>query len=95
MSAVCNGTETDHCCTLLGVTCPFLRDDGPDTDRRWVCTLREELGSWNTVHADPRYLATVRPILDTITPAYNRGVMPDCGDWPPTGVTCQICGANG
>jgi len=33
-----------------------------------------ELGDWALVHADPRYVATVRPVWD------EHGVV-DCGDW--------------
>lgn len=75
----------DHCCNLgrHGV-CDLLRDDGLDADRRWVCTLRERLGSWEAVHTDPVYLSEVRPKLDEYE-------IVDCGDWPPPGTPCFEC----
>jgi hypothetical protein len=84
--AVCRADE-GHCCWIAGAVCPFLRDDG-DAVRRWVCTLREQLGAWQAVHGDPRYLAVVRPTLAALGQA-------DCGDWPGPGVTCGECGAVG
>ena len=79
-----------HCCHLgrHGV-CSMLRDDGPAAARRWVCTLRERLGTWVAVHTDPVYLAEVRPKLD------DAGVTVDCGDWPTPGQRCGECGAVG
>ena len=79
-------TTEGHCCWINGAVCPFLRDDGAAASRRWVCTLREELGSWPAVHADQRYLTFVH-LRDRI------GV--DCGDWPRPGETCAECGAVG
>jgi len=84
--ATCAAT-TGHCCWLHGV-CPFLRDDGADAARRWVCTFRERLGSWAAVHADPQYLATAGPIMHELTGVY-------CGDWPRPGETCNECGVTG
>jgi hypothetical protein len=81
-------TTEGHCCWIDGVVCPFLRDDGAAASRRWVCTLREELGSWPAVHADKRYLTFVRDPL-------HRVVEVDCGDWPPPGEKCAECGAIG
>lgn len=73
----CHGNGEGHCCNLgrHGV-CTFLDDRGTDAPRRWVCRLREELGSWDEVHTDERYLATVYPKLREI------GVREHCGDWP-------------
>ena len=82
------GITTDgHCCWINGVVCPYVRDDGPGTERRYVCTLREELGSWEAVYADRRYLSFIRPVMSIKT-----GV--DCGDWPPPGQQCAECGAR-
>ena len=75
-----------HCCWINGV-CTFLRDDG-DAPRRWVCTLRERLGSWESVHADLGYQARVAPKL-------RRSGQADCGDWPGPGVMCNECGVTG
>jgi len=79
--------KTGHCCWLEGKVCKFLRDDGPSARRRWVCILREELGSWDAVHTDPRYVEQVQPTVRRLTGA-------DCGDWPPPGQTCAECGTH-
>ena len=50
--------------------------------------MREELGSWEAVHGDNRYLDNVKPWLDL------HGVV-DCGDYPPPGVMCKTCGEVG
>jgi len=84
--AECRATA-GHCCWIHGV-CPFLRDDGADAARRWVCTLRERLGSWAAVHANAEYLATVAPTM-------RRAGQVDCGDWPGPGKTCGECGVTG
>ena len=83
--AECHAGE-GHCCWLgsHGV-CEYLRDDGPG---RWVCTFRERLGSWEAVHADPEYRATVGPIVFALVGVY-------CGDWPRPGETCAECGVSG
>jgi hypothetical protein len=89
MSATCDGLAADHCCYLgaAGV-CRYLeRDTVPG--RRWACGLRRVLGSWGKVHADPRYLANVKPVLVDI------GVKVDCGQWPTPGETCATCGVTG
>jgi len=94
--AKCHGNSEDHCCYLGGSygVCKFL-EQGTVPGRRWACALRREHGNWQDVHTDERYLAEVRPKLDEITPAYNDGVMPDCGDWPSPGVDCNDCGVTG
>jgi hypothetical protein len=82
------GVTTDgHCCWIDGEVCLLLRDDGPLADRRWVCTLRERLGSWQAVHRDPAYLAVARPTMARLGT--------DCGDWPGPGVRCGECGVTG
>jgi hypothetical protein len=81
-------TTAGHCCHLGGVVCPFLRDDGLAAPRRYVCTFRERLGSWEAVHADPGYLDTIGPMMLGLT-----GVL--CGDWPPPGDLCAECGVGG
>ena len=86
--AFCHGNGEDHCCYLAGQVCPFLRDDGPQPNgagvRRWVCTLREELGDWDLVHADQRYIDTVGPLWNAsgwqMQWAWEEGVR--CGNWP-------------
>jgi hypothetical protein len=68
--------------------CRFL-EEGTVDGRRWACGLRRELGDWDKVHADSRYLEDVKPILEGI------GVAVDCGDWPPPGKACGTCGVTG
>lgn len=77
---------TDHCCYLNGQPCAYVRDDGPQAPRRFVCTLRERAGSWEGAYALPEYEA-VKTQLDAIG-------LPDCGDWPLPGATCAECGAH-
>jgi len=87
----CRGNLDDHCCWLgkHGV-CSFLNEQEPDENgRRWVCSLRARLGSWERVHVDPRYLDSVKPKLVDI------GVGVDCGDWPTPGQRCGTCGVIG
>jgi len=88
----CMGRKADgHCCWIGGLVCPFLGVDeaAGDEGRYWFCTLRRELGSWNAVYADGRYLAFVQPALRA------SGIEQDCGDWPPAGTMCHTCGAHG
>ena len=89
MAAVCSGQGTDHCCYLgaAGV-CRHL-EQNTVSGRRWACGLRRELGSWDKVHGNKRYLNDVKPVLTEI------GVTVDCGDWPPPGETCGTCGVTG
>lgn len=82
------GARDGHCCWLEGVVCRYLRDDGPLAARRFVCTFRERLGSWERVHADPEYLATVGPVVLRLVGVY-------CGDWPRRGERCAECGVTG
>lgn len=84
------GVTTDgHCCHLgASGVCRFLRDDGPGAVRRFVCTLRERLGSWAAVHRDPVYLELVAPTVREL-------VSVDCGDWPRPGELCAECGVTG
>lgn len=84
------GHGDDHCCWLgEGGVCPYVRDDGVDAPgRRWVCTLMEELGDWDLVHADPRYVRDVRVWWDRPP---SEGT--DCGDFPAAvDGTCPVCG---
>jgi hypothetical protein len=78
----------DHCCYLgsHGV-CRFLEENAEG--RRWSCTLRRELGSWQAVHSDSLYVETVKPKLVDI------GITVDCGDWPSPGGACATCGVMG
>jgi hypothetical protein len=84
----CTGRGPAHCCWVAGRPCTHLRDreqgDAVPDGRRYACGLLVELGSWERVHADPRYLAEPRAHWDR-TPGF-----PDCGDWyPEVGVCCD------
>jgi len=62
------GDNGDHCCYVAGEVCRFLTHV-KDQPR---CSLRLELGDWDAVHRDPRYLEFVRP-------AWDRCGASDCG----------------
>ena len=76
----CKGeyNEGDHCCWIEGVACPFLEEETVQ-GRHWACGLLRELGSWEKVHTDPRYVATLKPIWE------QKGIK-DCGNY-----TCENC----
>jgi hypothetical protein len=85
----CQGNGEDHCCYLNGGPCHFL-EENTVPGRRWSCGLRRELGDWQLVHVDPRYLETVKPRwMGTPLEPY------DCGEWPAPGFTCPVCGVSG
>lgn len=67
----CHGNGEDHCCYVRGEVCEFLEENTIE-GRRWVCGLLRELGSWDKVHEDPRYIDRVQPAWDGF----------DCGTWP-------------
>lgn len=87
---ICLGNGDDHCCWFNGQVCEFLVVQEPDENgRKFVCSLRAELGSWDAVHADPRYAPVKARVLSLSTaPAL-------CGDWPPPGKNCTTCGGVG
>jgi len=59
------------CCWVQGKPCVHLDGD--------LCSLRVELGSWEAVHADPRYQETPAPVWK------EKGIA-DCGDY-----VCDEC----
>lgn len=77
----CTGTgfpNGDHCCYVDGVECIWLaRDLG---GRRYACSLRYELGSWEAVHAHPWY-APVQEVWDRVG-------IESCGTWGPGSGQC-------
>lgn len=78
----------DHCCWLDGKVCKYLADsDRPG--HAFDCALRRDLGSWDAVHGDPRYVADVRPFWERVAPEL------DCGAYPPEGEVCAACGEIG
>jgi len=77
----------DHCCWIKGKVCQFLEKDS-EPGFRWSCGLRRELGSWDAVIVDKRYMDSVEPVLKPL--GYT------CRDWPNAdkGQKCKQCGAN-
>ena len=84
LAYVCDGMggpAGDHCDYVPGQpggVCPHLvvnaAANPAQGQRKYQCGLRNELGSWPAVHADPRYQAVPGSIwVETNTP--------DCGDW--------------
>lgn len=71
--SICHGNGAEHCCYLEGQVCPFLEEYTIE-GRRWACGLLRELGDWDAVHSDERYLTTVRPVW------VEHGI-DDCGDF--------------
>lgn len=80
---LCNGDLEDHCCWIppFGV-CPYL----DVSTGKPLCSLRVELGSWDRVHHDPRYMRDILPVM-ALTGA-------NCGDWPPPNTRCGTCGVR-
>lgn len=83
----CHGNGEEHCCWVEGKVCEFLEIDTLP-DRHWVCKLRRQLGSWEKVHADPRY--------QSVHNVWVRLGTPDCGDFfggvqPDGSIEGQCC----
>lgn len=57
---LCHGNGDDHCCYVDGQVCAFLRTNVVE-GRRWACGLYVELGDWDAVLADSRYVTYLRP----------------------------------
>jgi hypothetical protein len=82
----CKGRNLEeHCCWLKGKVCEFL-EENTETDFRWSCGLRRELGSWPAVTKDPRYISGPALILAPM------GIT--CADWPDKSKRqgCGTCG---
>jgi hypothetical protein len=56
----CGGNGADHCCYIKSKACAHLEENTVE-GRRWACGLRRELGDWDVVLADPRYINDVLP----------------------------------
>lgn len=72
MSA-CHGNNENHCCYVNGEVCQFLGENIV-SGRRWACSLYVELGDWDLVHQDPRYVTVVQS-------NWIANGTPDCGTW--------------
>lgn len=81
----CHGNGAAHCCWVDGAVCPFLETDTV-AGRHWVCGLRRQLGSWDRVHADARYLAVLQPMFDRIGG--------NCGTFGPAQAQCCYAGVS-
>ena len=84
---ICDGNSDDHCCWIQGKVCPHLRENVVE-GRRWACGLLVELGSWDKVHSDERYLRDVQPM-------WTKRGSGDCGSYPGVGNICGSCGKGG
>ena len=84
------GSSQEHCCWFQGTVCRFLEESAED-GFKWSCSLRRELGEWEKVHKDPRYVEFIRPEWDKMP--HDSKI--NCGDWPPPGMICSDCGNNG
>lgn len=89
----CLGNGNDHCCYVRGKPCKFIITNYTDETghfRKWACSLRAELGDWDKVLADPRWIAECKG-------AWTSGL--NCRDWPdaeegPNRGVCKECGVN-
>lgn len=88
----CTGRGTasgDHCCYVAGETCRYLAVAKVSTGRRYECSLRRDLGSWEAVHADPGYQEHVQSVWDSLgTRPDGTPVIPSCGEWQPREGEC-------
>lgn len=81
---VCRATVDNHCCWIPGAgVCPHFDATLPDG----FCSLRAELGSWDAVHEDERYVPQRKAFEDAGTPL--------CGNYPRQDHPCGTCGAVG
>ena len=88
----CLGNGKAHCCWVKGKECRFLIRDYTDETghfRKWACGLRAELGDWDAVLNDPRWIGSVKG-------SWKAGI--NCRDWPDgdgvNGDYCSKCGVN-
>lgn len=85
----CHGNGDDHCCYVNGEPCGFLRENVVE-GRRWACGLYVELGDWDAVLADERYVTNLRPAWRQVevTNGLPEGGF-NCHPWGPgTGQCC-------
>ena len=84
----CSGNEADHCC-YFGQVCEHL-EEYTVAGRHWACGLLRRYGSWDDVYQSPEWPAVLSNAIAHGLPETYR-----CGDWPPPGQTCVICGVSG
>jgi hypothetical protein len=61
----CHGNCESHCCYFHGIVCPYVEEDTV-SGRRWTCGLFRELGDWDEVVKDERYVKEVQSLFDTV-----------------------------
>jgi len=83
----CKATSTKHCCWIAGAVCEHFN---PARVEGKFCSLMEELGDWELVHNDPRYVPQ-RTFLEN----FGKSGTSLCGDYPAEGETCGECGEVG
>lgn len=89
----CQGrNKPDHCCYFEGKACRFI-EKNTEPGFRWSCGLRRELGSWDAVLADPRYVRDVLPKHEARAKRIGIPVS-NCRDYPSDPEKCTYCGAN-
>ena len=69
----------DHCCYVNSAACEFL-EEHTQPGFRWSCGLRRELGDWNAVLKDPRYVNGPGAVFGP------KGI--NCRDWPDKDSHC-------
>lgn len=84
----CTGTAEDHCC-YFGSVCVHL-EENTVPGRRWACGLMRKYQSWDAVYASPEWPEVLAQAV-----AHNLGEDYRCGDWPPVGQVCSVCGVKG
>ena len=90
---LCKGRNNDdHCCWLLGKPCPHL-EENTQPGFRWTCGLRRELGDWDLVLEDKRYIRDVHSVWVSLAKQADEPVV-NCRDWPDGKNFCRNCGAN-
>lgn len=82
----------DHCCYFDGQPCPFV-EEKTEPGFRWSCGLRRELGSWDAVLVDPRYVEIVRPKHEARSARIGVSLS-NCRDYPAPPEKCTYCGAG-
>lgn len=72
----CHGNGREHCCYFQGEACVYV-EENTVPGRRWACGLLRELGSWDGVLIDERYIRDVAPKFEA---AGLHGMT--CKGWP-------------
>ena len=85
-SGNCQGRNLDdHCCYVGDKACEFL-EENTEPGFRWSCGLRRELGDWDLVLIDQRYINGPGKVFEPL------GM--NCRDFPTASQGCGNCGLN-